>query len=84
MGSERIEGSQLWKVSVCLACVFLTAAIMTVSVFAADSGLGEKTGNMAVIYGITSLLALLLAVGCFRVVHKKEPWFLSSTVRCLW
>ncbi len=76
MGPGRIEGRRLWRVSVRLAFVCLATTIMTVSVFAADAGLGGKTGNMAVIYGITSLLALLLAIGCFRIIHKKEPWFL--------
>lgn len=76
MGPGSMGGRQLWKVPAGLAFVCLAAANMTVSVFAADAGLGGKTGNMALIYGITSLLALLLSIGCFRLVQKKEPWFL--------
>ena len=73
---EGFVGRRLRNMPAYLAFLLLTVAVMTVSVFAADAGSGEKTGNMAVIYGITSLLALLLTIGCFRVVRKKEPWFL--------
>lgn len=76
MGLHKMEHIRINRLLHRLALLCGLATILMGSVWAADSGVGEKTGNMAVIYGITSLLALILAVGCFRVVEKKEPWFL--------
>lgn len=59
-----------------LLTLWVVVVLLTLSAWASEGNVGEKTGNMAVIYGITSMLALVLALGCFRVVRKQEPWFL--------
>ena len=37
---------------------------------------GEKSTNLAVIYGIAAILSLLLLVGCFLLVRQKRTWFM--------
>lgn len=39
------------------------------------SSIGDKTGSMSIIYGATSVLALLLLIGYGSLVHKKNLWF---------
>ena len=38
--------------------------------------IGDKTANMGIIYGVTTLLALLLIIGYGSQIRKKDPWFL--------
>lgn len=37
---------------------------------------GDKSGNLSIIYCITALLSLVLLIGYFFVPEKKDPWFL--------
>ena len=38
--------------------------------------IGDKTTSIAIIYGATSFLSLLMLVGYFSLIKKKEVWFL--------
>lgn len=38
--------------------------------------IGNKTGSLSLIYGITALLALVLLVGYCCIANKKDIWFL--------
>lgn len=76
MSGNLIQRNTLWKGLLRVGSMGLLMGTMMTTVLASEGVQTAKTGNMAVIYGITSLLALLLAMGCFRVVRKKEPWFL--------
>ncbi len=40
------------------------------------STVGEKSGNLSIIYGVTAFLSLMILVGYFFVSKKKDPWFL--------
>lgn len=58
--------------------VFLVCWVCIGQGIAAEhAGNVEKTGNMAVIYAITSVLALLLLVGCMRFLKNNRGWFLT-------
>ena len=39
------------------------------------SSIGDKTTSMSIIYGATSFLALIMLVGYFSLIKKKEVWF---------
>lgn len=39
------------------------------------SSIGDKTTSMSIIYGATSFLSLLMLVGYFSLIKKKEFWF---------
>ena len=41
------------------------------------SSVGEKSGNVSLIYGITATLSFLLLVGCFLFVQKRRFWVLT-------
>ena len=38
--------------------------------------IGDKTANMGILYGITTLLALFLIIAYGSQIRKKDPWFL--------
>lgn len=38
--------------------------------------IGDKTANMSILYGVTTLLALFLIIAYVSQIQKKEPWFL--------
>lgn len=40
-----------------------------------NSYIGEKSASLSIIYGATTLLALLLFLGFHFLVHKKDKWF---------
>lgn len=48
--------------------------LLATTVLASEGTAVPKTGNMAVIYGITSLLAFALLIGCFRFIKRREGW----------
>lgn len=37
--------------------------------------IGNKSASLTIIYGVTAVLSLLLLLGYFFLVHKKEKWF---------
>lgn len=39
------------------------------------SSIGDKTTSMAIIYGATSFLSLIMFLGYFSLIKKKEVWF---------
>lgn len=39
------------------------------------STIGDKSGSLSMIYGITALLSLLLLIGYCCIGKKKDPWF---------
>jgi len=39
------------------------------------SSIGDKTTSMSIIYGATTVLSLLMLVGYFCFIKKKEAWF---------
>lgn len=40
------------------------------------TAIGEKTMSMSIIYGVTSFLSLVMLVGYFSLIKKKELWFI--------
>lgn len=50
--------------------------VFVTNVMAADAAAGMKTGNMSLLYGITSALALILLIGYCCIVRQKELWFI--------
>ena len=41
------------------------------------SAVGEKKGNLSVIYGVAAVFSLLLLVGCIFLVRKNKGWFIT-------
>lgn len=39
------------------------------------SSVGDKSANFSIIYAGTAVLALLLLIGYWRLIKKKNPWF---------
>ena len=37
--------------------------------------IGDKSGSLSMIYGITALLSLLMLIGYCCITKKKDPWF---------
>ena len=54
----------------CLLFFVLSSAVMATGDLAV--GPAEKSFNMAIVYGITSATALLLAIGYWSFLKKKE------------
>lgn len=50
--------------------------IWMLPVMAAQETPSVKTGSVSVVYGITSVISLMLVVGYFFLIKKKEFWFL--------
>lgn len=74
----RVLESRTRATKILTAVLFaLLLPTMQVTAFAAESsGAAAKTVNMSIVYGITTLLALLLG-GCYCVlIKKKDPWLL--------
>lgn len=70
MREIKMSGKAVFR-GCCLALfvgLFLTVALAT-------DGTTSKNGNMAVFYGMTTLLALGLVIGCLRLIGKKNVWF---------
>ena len=44
--------------------------------FSGCSKIGEKELGIDLVYGVTTLLSLLLLFGYFCVIKKREPWFI--------
>lgn len=45
--------------------------------------IGEKAASMAVVYGVSAFLALLLLVGYCRIAKKRDSWYLLLFVSVL-
>ncbi len=50
--------------------------VFALPVFAAQETPSGKTGSISVVYGITSVLSLILVAGYLFLIKKKETWFL--------
>lgn len=50
--------------------------IWMLPVMAAQETPSAKTGSVSVVYGITSVISLMLVVGYFFLIKKKDFWFL--------
>lgn len=70
-----INDSAMWRRGSRFLMMFAALLLFSVTAFAADTAGAEKTGNLAVLYCITSILALLLLVGCVWFVRHKNCWF---------
>lgn len=55
-----------------------TAAIllMTLLTFTGCGAIGDKTGSMSVIYGVTAVFSLVLLIGYCCLIRKKDIWFM--------
>lgn len=52
-------------------------ALLLINVFLVGcDGLDSKSASLSIIYGVTTIVALLLLVAYGALVHKKELWFL--------
>lgn len=56
-----------------LAGVYLLPLFLILS---GCNAIGDKTGSLSLIYGITALLALVMLVGYCCIAKKKDIWFL--------
>ena len=55
--------------SVILCMLFISFAL------SGCSSIGDKTTSMSIIYGATSFLSLIMLLGYFSLIKKKEVWF---------
>ena len=55
---------------------FLYAALLlTVPfLFCGCTGVGDKSMNVAAIYTVTAVLAVVMLIGYFSLIRKKEGW----------
>ncbi len=60
----------------CLMLTVMLCFALSNPAMAAEAATAKKTCNLAVIYGITATLALLLIFGYCLLVKRKEIWFL--------
>lgn len=58
------------------SAVIFNMFIFTIPVFAAQGAPSGKTGNISVIYGIASVISLMLVAGYLFLIKKKDFWFL--------
>jgi len=66
-----LEGGVLMKkINLSILCVLLM--LFTLS---GCSSIGDKTTSMSIIYGATSFLSLIMLLGYFSLIIKKEVWF---------
>ncbi len=57
-----------------LSAIFiLILSIMTA--FSGCAGIGEKNASLITVYGIMAVLAIIMLLGYFCIVKKKETWF---------
>lgn len=58
--------------------LFTSAALLLLLLLTLSgcSAVGAKSASLSLIYGASAILALLLLIGCCRLVHKKRNWFL--------
>ena len=63
--------------------IFNIAATIVVAIsLCGCTAVGEKNASLVIVYGAAAILALVLLVGYYLLVHKKEKWllFLFSSV----
>lgn len=53
----------------------LWITLLSVPVFAGCSPIGSKSASMTIIYAVAALLSLLLLIGYFCVVRRRNVWF---------
>ena len=49
--------------------------IPMIGLFSGCTKIGEKSASITFVYGIMTALSLLMLLGYFCIVHKKETWF---------
>ena len=49
--------------------------ILMMSILTGCNSIGDKATSMSVIYGVTSFLSLLMLIGYFALIRKREIWF---------
>ena len=57
-----------------VSAVFIFA-LLIVTAFSGCAGIGEKNASLITVYGIMAVLAIVMLLGYFCVVKKKEAWF---------
>lgn len=54
-----------------------SVALLFILSLSGCSAVGDKSGSLAVIYGIAAAISALLLVGCIGFVRKKRFWFIT-------
>lgn len=57
-------------------CLSLLAVSAMLFIMSGCDKVGDKATSMSFIYGVTGLFSLLLLVGYFALIRKKEMWFI--------
>ena len=57
-----------------LSAVFIFA-LLIITAFSGCAGIGEKNASLITVYGIMAVLAIVMLLGYFCVVKKKEACF---------
>lgn len=57
--------------------------LISISSFAGCSTVGDKSGSLAIIYGVAAAISLLLLIGCILLVRRKKLWFITLFVSVL-
>lgn len=56
-------------------CIGISVVLLMLFSLSGCNSIGDKTTSMSIIYGATSFLSLLMLVGYFSLIKKKEVWF---------
>ena len=56
-------------------CSGILSLLFIACMLSGCSSIGDKTTSMAIIYGTTSFLSLIMLTGYFSLIKKKEVWF---------
>ncbi|MBR2041439.1 MAG: hypothetical protein IJ945_03610 [Oscillospiraceae bacterium] len=57
-----------------LSAIFILILSMTTA-FSGCAKIGEKSASLVTVYGIMAVLAIIMLLGYFCIVRKKETWF---------
>ncbi|MBE6636817.1 MAG: hypothetical protein E7618_03310 [Ruminococcaceae bacterium] len=57
-----------------IVCVLLV--LLPIMSFSGCTDTVEKSTNLAIIYGVATIVSLLLLIGCFLLVRQKRAWFM--------
>lgn len=49
--------------------------LLLVPILTGCNSIGDKAASLSIIYGVASVLSLLLLIGCCLLVRKKRAWF---------
>ncbi|MBQ2764014.1 MAG: hypothetical protein IJF43_03120, partial [Firmicutes bacterium] len=77
MAKKEYDSYLIRSFLILLFAVFSLFAVPDIAFAAAEKlPLMERSGILSIFYGIIMVLSLLLAVGYFVLVRKKDIWFL--------